>query len=58
MGKIVRNTNLKVSQACDQFIGFQFFYHSYTACAYITPIAFTPSCLVKVRDKKTLLLKT
>ena len=29
-----------------------FFYHSYTACPYITPVAFTASCLVKVRDKK------
>ena len=56
MGKIVRNTNFKLSHACDQFIGFQFFYRSYTACLYITPIAFTASFLVKVRDKKTLLL--
>ena len=53
MGKIVRNTNFKLSHACDQFIGFQFFYRSYTA---LIPIAFTASCLVKVRDKKTLLL--
>ena len=56
MEKIVRNTDFKVSHACDQFIGFQFFYRSYTACPYITPVAFTASCLVKVRDKKTLLL--
>ena len=56
MEKIVRNTNFKVSHACDQFIGFQFFYRSYTACLYITSIAFTASCLVKVRDKKILFL--
>ena len=54
MEKIVKNTNFKVSRACDQFIGFQFFYRSYTACPYITPVAFTASCLVKVRDKKNL----
>ena len=56
MGKIVRNSNLKVSHPCDQFMGYQFFYRSYTACLYITPIAFTASCLVKVRDKKILFL--
>lgn len=51
MGKIVRNTNFKLSHACDQFIGFQFFFRSYTA---LIPSAFTAS--LRLGDKKTLLL--
>ena len=37
-------------------LDFNCFYRSYTACVYITSIAFTASCLVKVRDKKILFL--
>ena len=37
MGKIVRNTNFKLSHACDQFIGFQFFFIALIPLLYLVP---------------------